>query len=71
MAYPTNPSYVRRIVRSMGQFEAVKVSPGNGDVSVKAGGKWSLYGTTKEVLAKAEAAHSEKYGKDAERLRSA
>lgn len=68
--YPTNPSYVRRIVKGMGNFESVRVSPSNGDVSVKENGKWRPFGNTAAILAKVAASHKEKYGKDAADLKA-
>lgn len=59
--WPTNPRYVRRLVKGMG-YESVRVSPSTGDVSVKQPGSgWVLLGTTRAILAKAKAAHQAKY----------
>lgn len=68
--YPTNPSYVRRIVNGMGNFESVRVSPSNGDVSVKENGKWRSFGKTSEILARVAATHKQKYGNDAAALQA-
>lgn len=69
---PTNPSYIRRIVKAEGGFERVRVSPSNGDVHVKVhGGGWQFYANTSDLIAKWEAERRERRAGDFQKLTAA